>query len=73
MLERRSSERKQTFEESSSTIYWIYVLFYKASIAIDSDETIGKELSFVYFSTRLLEKAYLRNPSENGREPAAQI
>ena len=71
MLERRSSERKQTFEESSSTIYWIYVLFYKASI--DSDETIGKELSFVYFSTRLLEKAYLRNPSESGRELAAQI
>ena len=53
MLERRSSERQQTCEESSST--WFYVLFYNASIAIGYDEMIGKECSFVYFSIGLLE------------------
>lgn len=49
------------------------ILFYKASIAVGSDEMIWKERSFVYFSTSLLENAYLRNPGENGRELAAQI
>ena len=53
MLERRSSERQQTCEESSSI--WFYVLFYNASIAIGYDKMIGKECSFVYFSIRLLE------------------
>ena len=53
MLERRSLEEEQTCEESSSTIYWFYVLFYNVSIAIGSDEMIGKECSFVYFSIKL--------------------
>ena len=55
MLQRRWLERQQTCEESSRTIYRFYVLFYNASIAIDSDKMIGKEYSFVYFSIRLLE------------------
>ena len=54
MLYRRSSERQKTHEESSSTIYWFYVLFNNASIAVGSDEIIGKECSFVYFLISLL-------------------
>ena len=55
MLERGSSERQQTCEESPNTIWWFYVLFNNASIAIGSDEMIGKECSFVHFSIGLLE------------------
>ena len=62
MLERRSSERQQTCEKSSGTIYWFYVLFNNASIAIGSDEMIAKECSFVYFSIRLLEISTVSAP-----------
>ena len=72
MLERRSSAR-QKLESPLAQYIWFYVLFYNVSIVIGSDEMIGKECSFVYFSMRLLEisQAYLRNPGENGRELAA--
>ena len=34
-------------------MYWFYVLFHNASIAIDSDEIIGKEYSFVELAARI--------------------
>ena len=54
MLERRSSAR-QKLESPLAQYIWFYVLFYNVSIVIGSDEMIGKECSFVYFSMRLLE------------------
>ena len=42
---------KQIWEEFSSTINWICVSFRNASMAIGSDEIIGNEYTFVYFST----------------------
>ena len=62
MLERGLSERQKTREESSSTIYLFYVLFYDASIVIGPNEMIGKECSFVNFSVRLLEISTVRVP-----------
>ena len=53
---------KKTREESSSTIYLFYVLFYDASIVIGPNEMIGKESSFVNFSVRLLEISTVRVP-----------
>ena len=53
---------KKTREESSSTIYLFYVLFYDASIVIGPNEMIGKECSFVNFSVRLLEISTVRGP-----------
>ena len=53
---------KKTREESSSTMYLFYVLFYDASIVIGPNEMIGKECSFVNFSVRLLEISTVRVP-----------
>ena len=53
--EDRQKDNWQTCEESPNTIWWFYVLFNNASIAIGSDEMIGKECSFVHFSIGLLE------------------
>ena len=53
MLERRLSERQQTWCLLAQ-YFSFYVLFYSASIAIGSDEMIWEECSFVYFSGRLL-------------------
>ena len=48
-----------------SPTYWFYVLFYNTSIAIGSDEMIGKECFFVYFSIRLFEISPISVPQKS--------